>query len=57
MARSIVTAFVAAGFLPSRPDSSDANAPMRATRQGDTNIIRIGTEEVYEIPDALVVGG
>ena len=26
-------------------------------RQGDTNIIRIGTVEVYEIPDAFVVGG
>jgi len=44
-------------FKNGRPDSSDANAPMRATRQGDTNIIRIGTVEVYEIPDAFVVGG
>ena len=44
-------------FNDGRPDSSDANAPMRATRQGDTNIIRIGTVEVYEIPDAFVVGG
>ncbi len=44
-------------FKDGRPDSSDANAPMRATRQGDVNIIRIGTVEVYEIPDAFVVGG
>ena len=44
-------------FKNGRPDSSDANAPMRATRQGDVNIIRIGTVEVYEIPDAFVVGG
>lgn len=44
-------------FKNGRPDSSDANAPMRATRQGDINIIRIGTVEVYEIPDAFVVGG
>lgn len=44
-------------FKNGRPDSSDANAPMKATRQGDTNIIRIGTVEVYEIPDAFVVGG
>jgi hypothetical protein len=44
-------------FKNGQPDSSDADAPMRATRQGDTNIIRIGTVEVYEIPDALVVGG
>ncbi len=40
-----------------RPTSSDANAPMRVSRQGDTSIIRIGTVEVYEIPDALVIGG
>ncbi len=44
-------------FKDGRPDSSDANAPMQATRQGDVNIIRIGTVEVYEIPDAFVVGG
>ena len=44
-------------FKNGRPDSSDANAPMHATRQGDVNIIRIGTVEVYEIPDAFVVGG
>ncbi len=44
-------------FNNGRPSSSDANAPMRVTRQGDTNIIRIGTVEVYEIPDAFVIGG
>lgn len=44
-------------FKNGRPTSSDANAPMNATRQGDVNIIRIGTVEVYEIPDAFVVGG
>jgi len=44
-------------FKDGKPTGSDANAPMRATRQGDTNIIRIGTVEVYEIPDAFVVGG
>lgn len=44
-------------FKDGQPDSSDANAPMRATRQGDTSIIRIGTVEVYEVPDAFVVGG
>lgn len=44
-------------FEKGKPTSSDANAPMRVTRQGDTNIIRIGTVEVYEIPDAFVVGG
>jgi hypothetical protein len=44
-------------FKNGRPEGSDANATMRATRQGDVNIIRIGTFEYYEIPDAFVVGG
>ena len=44
-------------FKNGRPTSSDANAPMNSTRQGDVNIIRIGAVEVYEIPDAFVVGG
>ncbi len=44
-------------FKDGRPDSSDAHAPMRATRQGDTHVIRIGEAEVYEIPDAFVLGG
>lgn len=44
-------------FNNGRPSSSDANAPMRVTRQGDVNVIRIGTVEVYEIPDAFVIGG
>lgn len=44
-------------FKDGRPTGSDAQAPFRATRQGDVNIIRIGTVEVYEIPDAFVVGG
>ncbi|WP_439534475.1 hypothetical protein [Polymorphobacter sp.] len=44
-------------FKNGRPTSSDANAPLRASRQGDVNIVRIGTVEVYEIPDAFVIGG
>lgn len=44
-------------FKNGRPDSSDANAPMHVTRKGDVNIIHIGTVEIYEIPDAFVVGG
>jgi hypothetical protein len=44
-------------FKNGRPTGTDANAPMRVTRQGDTNIIRVGTVEVYEIPDAFVIGG
>lgn len=44
-------------FRNGRASSSDANAPLRVTRQGDVSIIRIGTVEVYEIVDAFVVGG
>jgi hypothetical protein len=44
-------------FTGGKATGSDANAPMKATRQGDTNVIRIGTVEAYEIPDAFVVGG
>lgn len=44
-------------FKNGRPTGTDANAPMRVTRQGDTSIIRVGAVEIYEIPDAFVVGG
>lgn len=44
-------------FTNGRATSSDANAPMRVTRQGDVSIIRIGNVEVYEVVDAFVVGG
>jgi hypothetical protein len=44
-------------FTRGNPAGSNAETPIRATRQGDLNIVRIGTVEVYEIPDALIVGG
>jgi hypothetical protein len=44
-------------FTNGRATSSDSDAPMRVTRQGDVSIVRIGDVEVYEIVDALVVGG
>jgi len=37
--------------------SSDARAPFAVTRRGDISVVRIGTVEIYEIPDALVEGG
>lgn len=39
------------------PVSSDAAGGLSVTRQGDTSVIRIGTVEIYEIPDALIQGG
>lgn len=37
--------------------SSDSQAGLTTSRQGDMQTVRIGTVEVYEIPDALIVGG
>lgn len=44
-------------FRGGRAISSDSGSPMRVDRRGDTSIIRIGTVEFYEIPDALIDGG
>lgn len=44
-------------FRGTTPVSSDGHTRMTFTRRGDTSVIRIGTIEVYEIPDALIVGG
>ncbi len=48
-------------FRMGRPigaDTSEADYPgeFSATREGDLNLIRIGTER-YEIPDAVPLGG
>ncbi|MEQ8411216.1 MAG: hypothetical protein RIC51_06810 [Erythrobacter sp.] len=44
-------------FRGGRAVSSDSEGGIYADRKGDTNIVRIGTVEVYEIPDALIFGG
>jgi hypothetical protein len=44
-------------FREGRAVSSDSDNMMSVTRRGDTNIVTIGTYEVYEIPDAFVFGG
>lgn len=44
-------------FREGRAVSSDAQAPLRTLRRGDTSIVSIGRFEVYEIPDALPFGG
>ncbi len=44
-------------FRSGRAVSSDSEAGIRVERRGDTSVLRIGTVEVYEIPDALVFGG
>lgn len=37
--------------------SSDSQAGLTASRVSDMQTVRIGTVEIYEIPDALIVGG
>lgn len=37
--------------------SSDSQAGLTYSMRGDTYVVRIGTVEIYEIPDALVSGG
>lgn len=44
-------------FRGGRAVSSDSQAGLTSTMRGDTYVVRIGTVEVYEVPDALVSGG
>lgn len=44
-------------FRGNRAVSSDAQGGLYAERRGDTNVVRIGTAEVYELPDAFIQGG
>ena len=44
-------------FRDGKVAATDASAPFKVERRDDWTIVRIGTVEVYEIPDALVFGG
>lgn len=44
-------------FVKGTPTASDATEPLASTRIGDTTTVTIGTDERYELPDALIVGG
>lgn len=44
-------------FREGRAVSSDSQSRMTSTRRGDVTTVRIGTVEIYEIPDALIEGG
>jgi hypothetical protein len=44
-------------FTNGKATGSDSTNRLTATRAGDDTIVRIGTVEVYTIPDALVFGG
>jgi hypothetical protein len=44
-------------FVKGQPVASDSTDPLTFTRQGDVTTVKLGTDERYEIPDALVAGG
>jgi hypothetical protein len=44
-------------FVQGQAVASDAAEPLRATRSGDVLTIQIGSDESYEIRDALLTGG
>jgi hypothetical protein len=44
-------------FSNGKVSGTDAKAPFKVERRDDWSIVRIGTVEVYEIPDGLVFGG
>ena len=44
-------------FVAGKPVSADASDPLVATRKDDVTIVTFGTDERFEIPDALVTGG
>ena len=44
-------------FRDGKVSGTDASAGFTTERRGDTTIVRVGTVEVYEIPDAFVFGG
>lgn len=44
-------------FRDGKVAATDASAPFKVDRRDDWTIVRIGTVEVYEIPDAFIFGG
>jgi hypothetical protein len=44
-------------FRDGKVSGTDADAPFKVERRDDWSIVRIGTVEIYEIPDGLVFGG
>jgi len=44
-------------FVKGMPVASDSPEALKFTRQGDVTTVKLGADEWYAIPDALVVGG
>jgi hypothetical protein len=44
-------------FVAGAPVASDATEPLTHSRDGDRTVVKIGADERYELPDALIRGG
>lgn len=44
-------------FVKGQPVASDSAQPMTSSRQGDMLTVRFGSDECYDVPDALLTGG
>lgn len=44
-------------FVKGKPVSADAAEAVSATRDGDVTVVKVGTDERYDIPDPLLAGG
>ncbi|HQR10906.1 MAG TPA: hypothetical protein PLW68_06200 [Casimicrobiaceae bacterium] len=44
-------------FVQGKPIASDAADAMTYSRQGDLTVVKFGTDERYEVPDAFLAGG
>jgi len=44
-------------FVKGQPVASDSAQPMTSSRQGDVVTVRFGSDERYDLPDALLTGG
>jgi len=44
-------------FVKGQPVASDSAQPMTSSRQSDLTTVRFGSDERYDVPDALLTGG
>jgi hypothetical protein len=44
-------------FVKGKPVAADATAALSVERRGDVSVVHFGSDERFEIPDALVTGG
>ena len=44
-------------FVQGKPVASDSQDALSSSHQGDVTVVKLGADERYDIPDALVSGG